>query len=41
MAIEEPALLDALQRPGGLIEASNDDFSDLARLCRELELIRD
>lgn len=41
VAIEDPALLEALQRPDGLIEASNDDFTDLARLCRELELIRD
>ena len=41
VAIDDPALLEALQRPDGLVEASNDDFTDLARLCRELELIRD
>ena len=41
VAIDDPVLLDALQRPDGLIEASNDDFTDLALLCRELQLIRD
>lgn len=41
VAIEDPILLDALQRPDGLVEASNEDFADLEALCREIGLIED
>jgi phosphonate transport system substrate-binding protein len=39
VGIEDPALLEALQRPRGLVAASNDDFEDLRALCLELGLI--
>lgn len=41
VAIEDPILLDALQRPDGLIEARNEDFADLEALCRDIGLIED
>lgn len=39
VAIEDPVLLDALQRPDGLIEASNADFEQIESLCRKIGLI--
>lgn len=41
VAIDDPALLDALQRPGGLIKASNVDFAAIEVICRDVGLIRD
>lgn len=38
VGIEDPELLEALQRPAGLVKASNDDFEDLRALCVELGL---
>lgn len=39
VAIDDPILLDTLQRPDGLIEASNGSFADLVELCRARDLI--
>ncbi|MEM8709510.1 MAG: putative selenate ABC transporter substrate-binding protein [Planctomycetota bacterium] len=40
VAIEDPLLLDALQRPDGLIRAKNADFDAIEAICREVGLIR-
>ena len=40
VAIDDPELLEALQRPGGLVKASNDDFIALESLCRQIGMIR-
>lgn len=39
VSITDPDLLEALQRPGGLVPASNEAFEDLRALCLELGLI--
>lgn len=39
-SIEDPDLLVALDRPDGLIEASNSDFAPLVALATELGLVR-
>lgn len=41
VAIDDPELLAALQRPEGLIEASNADFTAIETICRDVGLIRD
>ena len=41
VSITDPALLAALQRPGGLIKATGDDFAAIEKICREVGLIRD
>jgi len=41
VGIDDPTLLEALQRPGGLIKASNEDFAAIEVICREVGLIRD
>ncbi len=41
VAIEDPTLLDALQRPDGLIKAKNEDFADIEAICRDIGLIED
>lgn len=41
VAIDEPLLLEALQRPGGLIPAKNADFDEIEEICRAVDLIRD
>lgn len=40
LAIEDPALLAALDRPQGLVACSDADFEDLAKLALELKLVR-
>ena len=40
IGMEDPALLKALQRPEGIIEATNADFAPLEDLARELGLLR-
>ena len=40
VGLEAPVLLEALLRPEGLIEASNEDFDSLAELARELGFLR-
>lgn len=39
VAIQDPALLAAVARPEGLVEAANEDFRPLAELARELGLL--
>ena len=39
VSIDDPILLDALQRPDGLIAASNADFEQIESICREIGLI--
>lgn len=41
VSIEDPILLDALQRPDGLIEAKNQDFANIEAICRDIGLIED
>ncbi|QDV07536.1 Phosphate-import protein PhnD precursor [Planctomycetes bacterium Poly30] len=38
-SITDPVLLDALQRPDGLIAAQNSDFDRIEAICRELGII--
>ena len=40
LGMTDPALLAALQRPEGIIAASNEDFAPLEDLARELKLLR-
>ena len=40
VAIEDPALLDAVDRAEGLIPAANEDFAPIADLARELGFLR-
>lgn len=40
VGITDPALLAALQREEGIVRASNEDFTPLAELARELDLLR-
>lgn len=39
-SITDPALLKAFDRPGGLIEAKNEDFAPLVELAQDLNLVR-
>ena len=39
VSIDDPVLLDALQRPDGLISASNADFDEIESISREVGLI--
>lgn len=39
ISITDPVLLDALQRPDGLIPAKNSDFARIEAICREVGLI--
>ncbi len=40
VAIKDPVLLDALQRPDGLIPGQNSDFDRIEKICRDLDLVR-
>jgi phosphonate transport system substrate-binding protein len=40
IGMTDPALLKALQRPEGIIAASNEDFAPLEDLARDLNLLR-
>lgn len=40
VGIHDPALLEALQRPEGMIPAANEDFAPLAELAKTLGLLR-
>lgn len=40
LAIDDPALLNAVNRPEGFIAAANEEWDDLARLAEELGLVR-
>lgn len=40
VAMHDPELLAAIERPEGLIEASNSDFENLAKLATEINLLR-
>jgi len=40
VGMKDPALLAALNRPGGLIRAANEEWEALARLAEELGLVR-
>ena len=40
VGMNDPALLADAQRKEGIIEASNEDFTPLAELARELDLLR-
>ena len=41
VGIDDPVLLDALQRPDGLIETDNEAFAAIEAICRQVDLIRD
>ena len=40
IAVKDPALLKAVNRPEGLIPAKNEEWDNLAKLARELSLLR-